>query len=95
MKRLTYTLEDSIVILKWVAGVMTVFVLFLILTGLNANRIATDKSNETGRENNTYLRTVACILSVPLGERTDDYISNCYLKAENKSGTNVDHFGNR
>lgn len=95
MKRITPTLEDSLVLLKWVGTVLIVFVLIFILTGLRSLGEQSDRNHQTGLENNTYLRTTSCILSVPLEQRTDDYISNCYLRAEKASGVNVDHFGNK
>ena len=51
--------------------------------------------NRLGRENNTYHRTVACILSVPLADRTDSYISQCYQGAEAKNDIQVDRYGNK
>ena len=86
MYKITPTLEDSLVLMRWLAGVLIIFVLILTLVMVN-------KLTTLGKQNHTYLRTEACILSVPLNTRTPDYIQNCYLKAEQFTGTKVDHFG--
>lgn len=71
------------------------FGLVLIIGYLNFVFMNTNDINQKTRENNAYLRTVACILSVPLVERTDQYISNCYEQAETENKLHVDRFGNK
>lgn len=56
-----------------------------------ANNVAIQ--SELARKNNTYLRTVSCILSVPLATRTPEYIDNCYTRAEKVTHQDVDRFG--
>lgn len=47
-----------------------------------------------GKQNNTYLRAMACFVSVPASERTPEYIKYCYEKAENTTGAKIDRYGN-
>ena len=69
-------------------GILILGYMYIIQTG-------TQELNRLGRENNTYHRTTACILSVPLANRTDSYISNCYTQAERENNIRVDHFGGK
>jgi hypothetical protein len=46
------------------------------------------------KESNVYMRTTSCILSVPLANRTDEYIGQCYNKAEKANGIFSSFFGN-
>lgn len=48
---------------------------------------------QLGQENNSYLRTINCLQSVPVTERDAQYIKSCYDKADAKNGTKVDRFG--
>ena len=49
---------------------------------------------QVAKETNTYNRGTACILSVPLATRTDEYIAECYTEAENYNNVKVKRFGN-
>lgn len=88
MKAIKEVIIDSIGILQWVLAVVTLFMVYMVINQVQ-------DLDKLGRENNTYVRTVGCILSVPLADRTDDYISNCYLLAEKHNEIDVDHFGNK
>jgi hypothetical protein len=74
----------------------TVFILLafaLIMFGFAVifNVLMTNRS--LSKENNTYLRLNACIVSVPPQTRTADYVKHCYATAEQQGGRQVDRFG--
>ena len=74
---------------KYIIG--AIFLLFL--TGyLYIIQVNSAELTRIGRENNTYHRTVSCILSVPLATRTPEYITRCYDRAEKVNDITVDRF---
>lgn len=93
MKRLSPTLEDSLIIIRYILAVLAVFLLFSTLLQINSNRNATDRNYKLGIQNNTYLRTMVCISSVSPTKRTPDYVKLCYAQAEEHNRTSVEHFG--
>ncbi len=48
---------------------------------------------KVARETSVYNRATACILSVPLATRTDEYIAECYTRAEQYNNVKVERFG--
>lgn len=93
MQKITMTLEDSLILMRWTLGVLVTFILIFTLFQGIANKKATDRNYALGKANNTYLRTVACISSVSPTKRTPDYVKFCYASAEEYTGVTVDHFG--
>lgn len=63
---------------------------YLFVVQINSTTLA-----RISKENNTYHRTVACILSVPLATRTPEYIDRCYDQAEKVNSVKVDRFNHR
>lgn len=93
MRRIVATLEDSLVIIRYVLAILFILMLFTILFQTASNNSKTDRNYDLGRENNTYLRTMVCISSVSPTKRTPDYVKLCYLLAEKHNNTVVEHFG--
>lgn len=77
------------------AAITPVILILGILWWVTTVQNSADRSYRIAQETNVYNRTTACILSVPLATRTDEYISNCYNKAEAANDIKVDHYGNK
>jgi hypothetical protein len=80
--------------LQWLLllGGSSVLALFLWLTSVQLD--LAKEQTRISKESNVYMRTTSCILSVPLATRTDNYIGQCYNKAEKSNDIKVDRFGN-
>jgi hypothetical protein len=65
-----------------------------ILVGLLSIVLASQVQNaKVSKDNNTYLRLNACIVSVPPQRRTPEYVKSCYVSADQSNGTSVQRYG--
>lgn len=67
---------------------------FTIVFAQYSNIQETKINRQNGLVSQTYNRATNCFQAVPVEVRTDEYISSCYDKAEEATGTKIERYGN-
>lgn len=80
-------------IVKMIPLFFILVVLILMYAGSVQRAERQELNDRVTKENNTYVRAITCIVSVVPGQRTPEYVQNCYDQAEKAHGYKIDHYG--
>lgn len=71
---------------------MIVGFFWALVSSAGKSEVSNQNILDLGKQNNTYLRATACIIAVPVEDRTNQLIDECYNQAERFNNTKVDRF---
>lgn len=81
----------TIFAISFASAVLAALIVLILMIQNEQNATLVNRQN--GLVNQTYARIQVCILSVTPATRTNDYIKNCYVQAEQVTHQNVLRYG--
>ena len=83
VKKINFWLEQLMDTAKYMVAIGLFIVIMVIATG----------SKDVSKTNQGYLVAQACVSSVPVDQRTDQFYKDCYSHAEDIIGIKLERFG--
>jgi hypothetical protein len=76
----------------YLMNIVIIAALSAVFVSLVAVILLQERNYATGRNNNTYLQTITCVISTTPTQRTNEYVKACYDKAEHENNVQIKHF---